>query len=222
MPTAENPRAFPHAITCSAACAVRSPSPMPASPTPSPGCAPPTPADTAAPTLRLADEPATAALAAAIAPSVGPGFVIHLSGDLGSGKTAFTRALLRALGYPGRVRSPTFTLAEPYNLSNFELYHFDFYRFSSDDEWREAGFEESIGGDVATVVEWPEMAGPGLPAPDLALHWAIDASDDSRRVRLRAGSARGQACLSTVIDAVRRHALAGVGFEPPSAPPCSP
>ncbi|MFO1198841.1 MAG: tRNA (adenosine(37)-N6)-threonylcarbamoyltransferase complex ATPase subunit type 1 TsaE [Burkholderiaceae bacterium] len=115
----------------------------------------------------LRDLAATSALAAAIAPHVRPGFVVYLSGDLGTGKTAFTRALLRALGHDGRVRSPTFTLAEPYNLSNFELYHFDFYRFGSSDEWRDLGFDELIGGDVAAVVEWPELAGQGLPAPDL-------------------------------------------------------
>jgi len=117
--------------------------------------------------LMLRDLAATSALAAAIAPHVRPGFVVYLSGDLGTGKTAFTRALLRALGHDGRVRSPTFTLAEPYNLSNFELYHFDFYRFGSSDEWRDLGFDELIGGDVAAVVEWPELAGQGLPAPDL-------------------------------------------------------
>ena len=138
--------------------------------------------------LMLRDLGATAALAAAIAPHVRPGFVVYLSGDLGTGKTAFTRALLRALGHEGRVRSPTFTLAEPYNLSNFELYHFDFYRFGSSDEWRDLGFDELIGGDVAAVVEWPELAGQGLPAPDL---WIRLRTPDAVGLAVPAAAAAG-------------------------------
>jgi tRNA threonylcarbamoyladenosine biosynthesis protein TsaE len=172
--------------------------------------------------LLLADESATGHLAAALAPCVGPGFVVFLSGDLGTGKTAFTRALLRALGHTGRVRSPTFTLAEPYNLSSFDLYHFDFYRFSSENEWRDAGFEESIGGDCAAVVEWPELAGPGLPAPDLWLRLRTAGDDASSRiVDVQAHSVRGQTCLSALSDTLARAAPAGVGCWAPSAPPSS-
>jgi len=171
-------------------------------------------------TLRLADETATAALAALIAPAIGPGFVLHLSGDLGSGKTAFTRALLRALGHTGRVRSPTFTLAEPYTLSKFDLYHFDFYRFSTPDEWREAGFEEALDADCAAVVEWPERAGDTLPAPDLRLSLAPLAAADAREGRLDACTERGQACLSAVARRLAADRPAGICCLPDSAPPC--
>lgn len=174
--------------------------------------------------LLLADERATAALAAAIAPWVGPGFVLFLSGDLGAGKTTFARALLRALGHAGRVRSPTFTLAESYNLSNFELYHFDFYRFSSGDEWRDAGFDEHVGGKAAAIIEWPEMGGADLPAPDLRLRLAPaddhDPATGPRLALLSAGSARGQRCLSTIGDAARSHSLDGVSL-PTDSPPAS-
>ena len=168
--------------------------------------------------LQLTDEAATARLAATLAPAVGPGFTIFLSGDLGAGKTAFTRALLRTLGHTGRVRSPTFTLAEPYNLSSFELYHFDFYRFSNKDEWRDAGFEESIGGDTAAVVEWPELAGSGLPAPDLWLHLLAGQAESTRIVHLHSHTQRGLACLNGLSATVREGTLAGVCCWVASAP----
>lgn len=181
--------------------------------------------------LLLADERATAALACAMAGCVGPGFMLTLSGDLGAGKTAFTRALLRALGHTGRVRSPTFTLAESYNLANFELYHFDFYRFSANDEWRDLGFDELLGGSGAAVVEWPELGGDTLPAPDVALRLEpVDPGDASgpgslpthlgegadgghggaRRVHMVAHGDRGHRCLRAIAEAVDSGGLAGV------------
>ncbi|MFM1988309.1 MAG: hypothetical protein RJA99_1266 [Pseudomonadota bacterium] len=154
-------------------------------------------------TLRvpLADEPATVALAARLAGALGPGTVVWLSGGLGAGKTTLVRALLRALGHSGTVRSPTFTLLEPYNLPRFPVYHFDFYRFSSADEWRDAGFDEYFGGDGACLVEWPELAGPALPRPDLALRldFADGDADGTGQARVATLEARGDAgrrCLS--------------------------
>lgn len=95
---------------------------------------------------------------------------IHLSGDLGAGKTRFARALLRGLGHTGRVRSPTFTLLETYDLSSFRIYHFDFYRFAGKNEWRDAGFDEAFDDPQGVcLIEWPEMAGDTLPRPDLSL-----------------------------------------------------
>lgn len=174
--------------------------------------------------LQLRDEAATAALAAAVAPHLGPGFALYLSGELGAGKTAFTRALLRALGHSGRVRSPTFTLAEPYNLPNFNLYHFDFYRFSGDEEWRDAGFDEYLGGDGAAVIEWPELGGTGLPAPDVWLRLRAPSDEEAggnrRLAALSAGTDRGRACLIGVADATRAGLLAGVSLlgESPAPP----
>jgi len=175
--------------------------------------------------LRLRDEAATSALAAVIAPHVQPAFVIYLSGELGSGKTTFTRALLRALGHPGRVRSPTFTLAEPYNLPNFELYHFDFYRFCDSHEWRDAGFDEVLDGDAAAIIEWPEMGGPALPAPDLWLRLAHSERGDEaaaeRIVTLASGSQWGLACVMGVVAALHAGLLAGVSLRAASLPPAS-
>lgn len=164
--------------------------------------------------LRLADQRATAALAAAIAPHFRGGFVLFLSGGLGAGKTTFARALLSALGHSGRVPSPTFTLVQSYNLPNFELHHFDFYRFSSPDEWREAGFDEHVGGEAAAIVEWPELGGGDLPAPDLWLRLASDAAggDEARVATLSAGTEWGRQCLIGICDALRVSLLAGVSL----------
>jgi tRNA threonylcarbamoyladenosine biosynthesis protein TsaE len=151
---------------------------------------------------------------------VGAGFVLHLIGDLGAGKTAFARGLLRALGHEGRVRSPTFTLAEPYNLSRFVLYHFDFYRFSNPDEWRDAGFEEAFGGEGAAVVEWPEKAGDSLPDPDLCLQLDARSDPGARGARLSARTDRGRACLSAIARRLAADAPAGICCSEPSAPPC--
>lgn len=179
------------------------------------------PASEASLWLVLQNEQATGRLAATIAPCVGPGFRLYLSGDLGSGKTAFTRALLRALGHRGRVRSPTFTLAEPYQLSSFELYHFDFYRFSSSDEWREAGFAEYLDGPGAAVVEWPERAGDRLAPADLHLHLGIAQEDagEQRVLRLAAASARGRECLRLLARRLEEAGLDGVGWSAPRSAP---
>jgi tRNA threonylcarbamoyladenosine biosynthesis protein TsaE len=105
--------------------------------------------------VTLADEAASAALARRLADSLAAGMVIWLSGALGVGKTTLVRSLLAALGHTGRVASPTFTLLEPYELSRFPVYHFDFYRFSAANEWRDAGFDEYFSGTGVCLVEWP-------------------------------------------------------------------
>jgi len=156
-------------------------------------------------TVALNDQVATAALARRLAESLAPGMVIWLSGALGVGKTTLVRSLLAALGHTGRVASPTFTLLEPYELSRFPVYHFDFYRFSAANEWRDAGFDEYFSGSGVCLVEWPELAGPDLPRPDLqvSLDFAADARDPGddidtespRRAGLLAVSEAGRRCL---------------------------
>src|SRR5262245_38263379 len=106
--------------------------------------------------ISLPDPTATEALGAALAPGVAPGRVLHLSGDLGAGKTTVVRGVLRALGYYGKVKSPTYTLVEPYGLSSLNLYHFDFYRLRNAEEWESSGFREYFSPQAACLVEWPE------------------------------------------------------------------
>jgi len=121
----------------------------------------------------LPNEAATLALGAALSRGVAPGRVLHLSGELGAGKTTLARGLLRALGYEGRVKSPTYTLVELYPLSSLNLYHFDFYRFEDREEWLNSGFRDYFNPQSACVVEWPERAGDLLAPPDLAVTLAF-------------------------------------------------
>src|SRR5919205_4300436 len=117
--------------------------------------------------LKLPDAAATARLGAALARGIGPGRVLHLSGELGSGKTTLVRGLLRALGISGPIKSPTYAWVEPYALSSLDLYHFDFYRFDDRNAWLSSGLAEYFHADAACIVEWPERAGGLLPLPDL-------------------------------------------------------
>jgi tRNA threonylcarbamoyladenosine biosynthesis protein TsaE len=144
--------------------------------------------------VALADEAATLRLGAALAAGIGPGRVLHLSGDLGTGKTTLVRGLLRELGHAGRVKSPSYPLVELYVVSRLHLYHFDFYRFKDPSEWRDSGFREYFNPNSACVVEWPERAGPELPPPDLAVRLALEA--EGRRAWLSAGSPSGAAWRS--------------------------
>ncbi len=110
---------------------------------------------------------------------IGLGIQCHLSGDLGAGKTTWVRALLRACGYSGRVKSPTYTLCEPYSLTlqnarantnekhaYIDVYHFDLYRLRDAREWEEAGFRDYLSGALC-LIEWPERA--SLPVPDVII-----------------------------------------------------
>lgn len=144
--------------------------------------------------LGLPDEDATLALGAALARILAPGLILHLSGDLGTGKTTLTRGLLRALGHTGPVKSPTYTLVELYVISGYSVYHFDFYRFNSPDEWQDAGLDEYFDGRSICIVEWPEKAGGYEPAPDIAIEFMQHG--DGRQVSITATSERGTSCLS--------------------------
>jgi tRNA threonylcarbamoyladenosine biosynthesis protein TsaE len=134
-------------------------------------------------TFDLADESETAALAARLAPLLRRGDVVTLSGDLGSGKTSFARALLRALGHRGEVPSPTFTLAQVYDVAPCPLWHLDLYRLTAADEALEIGIEEALA-EAITLIEWPEVAGALLPAGRLDIRFDFAASETVRRVTL--------------------------------------
>jgi len=142
----------------------------------------------------LADAAATAALGARLASGIGPGRVLHLQGDLGTGKTTLVRGLLRAFGVQGPVKSPTYTWVEPYAISRLDLYHFDFYRFKDESEWLSSGLREYFRPDSACIVEWPERVGGLLPPPDVIV--AMSHHGEARRARVEAHSPAGQAWLS--------------------------
>ena len=127
--------------------------------------------------LELPDEAATRALGARLAealterattkPPTRPGLRIYLHGELGAGKTTLVQGLIAALGHTGRVKSPTYTLVELYALSRLNLYHFDFYRFRGESEWREAGGQGvhfSGPGLRQHGAQWAEKVTPWLEA----------------------------------------------------------
>ena len=145
----------------------------------------------------LPDESATAALGAALARALQPGLVIYLHGDLGAGKTALTRALLHAAGHKGTVKSPTYTLSEPYRVTlggeTIDVIHYDLYRMSSPEEFLDAGFREDFDGRNVCIVEWPEKGEPVLPPPDIRV--LLSVSGHGREVELQPLSPSGQLCL---------------------------
>ena len=145
----------------------------------------------------LHDETGTAALGAALARALLPGLAIHLHGDLGAGKTALTRAMLHAAGHTGHVKSPTYTLSEPYAIMlegrSVNVIHFDLYRMSSPEEFLDAGFREDFNKDNICIVEWPEKADPVLPPPDVNV-W-LNVAGNGRDVELQALSDLGLLCL---------------------------
>ena len=118
------------------------------------------------------------------------GLNIRLNGDLGAGKTATTRAMLRALGVDGRIKSPTFTLLETYPLDNeLEVFHYDFYRFETPEEFLDAGFRDDFAPGHITMVEWSKKAEPCLPNADLILTLCVEGA--GRSVTLEPQSALG-------------------------------
>jgi len=146
--------------------------------------------------INLPDEAATAVLAARLARALQPGMVIYLRGDLGAGKTTLVRALLQALGYAGRVKSPTYTLIERYEVAGLHLRHFDLYRFRDAEEWEAAGFRDEFDGRNVCLVEWPEQAVGLLPPADISLTFEI--LQDGREIMLRAYTDAGQKCLNAL------------------------
>jgi tRNA threonylcarbamoyladenosine biosynthesis protein TsaE len=144
--------------------------------------------------LSLPDEAATLALGRALAPGTLAARTLYLRGELGAGKTTLVRGLLRALGIADRVKSPTYSLVEPYMLSSLHLYHFDFFRLKDGAEWLSSGFREYFNAQSVCIVEWPERAGSALPVPDLEI--SLTFSGDSRRAHLKAHSDSGADWLS--------------------------
>ncbi len=147
--------------------------------------------------LFLPDEGATRRLGAALAAGIAAGRVIFLRGDLGTGKTTLVQGLLRALGFAGRVKSPTYSLVELYKLSRLNLYHFDFYRFEDRSEWIDSGFRDYFSQDSACVVEWPERVAGMLAPPDLELRLEIFGA--GRQAYLAAQTAAGRDWLAAAL-----------------------
>jgi tRNA threonylcarbamoyladenosine biosynthesis protein TsaE len=120
---------------------------------------------------------------------------IALDGPLGAGKTTFVRHLLRALGVPGRIKSPTYALLEPYDVGGRSISHIDLYRFDDPREWIDAGLRDVFASPGLKLVEWPGHAGTLLPTADLWLQ-IEPLADERRRVTVHARTPRGVELLS--------------------------
>jgi tRNA threonylcarbamoyladenosine biosynthesis protein TsaE len=157
--------------------------------------------------LRWPDEAACAAFATALAALDGlHDAYIELHGPLGAGKTTFVRHLLRALGVEGRIKSPTYTVLEPYALPGLAISHFDFYRFADPREWEDAGFREVFAAPGLKLAEWPDKAAGMLPSADLQLFIEV-ADETARDLSLHALTAHGVSMLRSLSQ------------EPPQAQP---
>ena len=139
----------------------------------------------------LADEFITEYAGACIARSLpATGAVIYLQGDLGAGKTTLSRGLIRALGHQGAVKSPTYTLVEPYEDFEFPLYHFDLYRLSHPEEVEFLGVDDYFKPPAVCLIEWPSRGKGFLPSADI--HFFLADEGDGRRLSWQADTMKGE------------------------------
>jgi len=144
-------------------------------------------------TKLCAEESDTLALAAKLANCIEMGAVIYLVGDLGAGKTTFSRGFLRGMGYTEKVKSPTYTLVEPYEIGGRHIFHFDLYRVKDAEELEYIGVHDYFTNDAICLIEWPEQGFPLLPAPDLTCYIAM--AGNNREVRIETHSVLGEKIL---------------------------
>jgi tRNA threonylcarbamoyladenosine biosynthesis protein TsaE len=127
---------------------------------------------------------------------------ISLEGDLGAGKTTFARYLIQAMGHEGKVKSPTYTLCEPYTLQfkdqAITVHHFDLYRMRDPLEWQEAGFSEHFDIPGICLIEWPEKAEGTLPGFDIQIQLAAGADENERTIKINAITESGKIALQEI------------------------
>ncbi|WP_166420409.1 tRNA (adenosine(37)-N6)-threonylcarbamoyltransferase complex ATPase subunit type 1 TsaE [Pseudoalteromonas sp. Z1A8] len=143
--------------------------------------------------FHLTDEVATVSMGNRVADVIEQGAVIYLHGDLGAGKTTFTRGVVQGFGHTGKVKSPTYTLVEPYELERANVYHFDLYRLGDPEELEYMGIRDYFSPDAICVVEWPEKGGEFIPVPDLDI--TLSYMGNERKIVINSASERGIAIV---------------------------
>lgn len=147
-------------------------------------------------TLHIESDEAMQALGARLAIACQSHGVIYLQGELGTGKTTLVRGLLRALGHEGAVKSPTFTLVEPYTVNGVSIYHFDLYRLSDPEELEFMGLREYFGPENLCLIEWPQLGGAMLPEADLLIE--LEHAGLARDLQISAQTPHGEAILTAL------------------------
>ncbi len=144
----------------------------------------------------LKNEAGTVNFGAKVATAIEGGEIIFLKGDLGAGKTTFVRGFLNALGHSGNVKSPTYTLIEPYSINGRNIYHFDLYRINDPEELEAMGIRDYCDGESICLYEWPEQGQGVLPDADIIL--SLSHADSGREVEIESNSAKGRQILSRI------------------------
>lgn len=152
--------------------------------------------------IKLANEAATVALGSQIAEivktSIYNPLIVFLNGDLGAGKTTLTRGFVRGFGFVGNVKSPTYTIVEPYESTDYSIYHFDLYRLADPEELEFLGIRDYFSKLSYSFIEWPERAKGFLPPEDLVINIAYDG--EQRIATIESYTEQGKLIVQQLIE----------------------
>jgi len=152
--------------------------------------------------FHLEDEVATVTmgkhLANIVKEELKQGIVVYLNGDLGAGKTTLTRGFVQGMGHQGNVKSPTYTLVEPYELADWNVYHFDLYRLADPEELEFMGIRDYFNENSCCFIEWPEKGQGLLALADITIYLAYD--NEARKITFQANTPLGESLISFITE----------------------
>jgi len=154
----------------------------------------------------LADEAATISIGTGLAQvlrnaNTQQALVVYLNGDLGAGKTTLTRGFVRGMGHQGNVKSPTYTIVEPYELANWRVFHFDLYRLADPEELEYMGIRDYFNDDCCCFIEWPEKGAGLLAKADIIINMAYQ--DEQRIIKLQAQTNHGEDVIASLAQIIK-------------------